>query len=244
MIRAMIFDLDGTLVQTEKLKALSYAKAALELSPDDIREEQVVEAFKDVVGLSRKEVAQSLVERFNLEGASKARMAEFGVTRPWQAFVQVRLKYYEDMLSDPQLLRQHQWGHNRALLEEAQRIKCLVGLATMSRCYQVQHVLKILNLVGAFDFIATRDDVERGKPDPEIYRLVSSELDVPPTNCLVIEDSPAGVKAALDAGMHCVAVTTPLTRTRIHASQLLDDQLIVDDPVDLPLVVRRLMESL
>lgn len=243
MIRAMIFDLDGTLVQTEKLKALSYAKAAVDLSPDEITEELVVEAFKDVVGLSRREVAQRLVERFHLEGASRARMAEFGVTTPWQAYLQIRLNYYEDMLTDPQLLYKHQWGHNRALLEEAQQQKCLVGLATMSRCKQVQQVLRILDLVDAFDFIATRDDVEKGKPDPEIYRLVASELDVLPANCLTIEDSPTGVKAALEAGMHCVAVTTPFTRARIHASQLLDDRLIVDDPAQLPTVVRGIMES-
>jgi beta-phosphoglucomutase-like phosphatase (HAD superfamily) len=85
--------------------------------------------------------------------------------------------------------------------------------------------------------------VERGKPDPEIYLLVASELDVPPANCLVIEDSPAGVKAALAAGMHCVAVTTPFTRERIHAGQLLDEGLIVDDPSELPEVVRRVMEE-
>ena len=57
MIRALIFDLDGTLVQTERLKALSYAGAAIELSPHQISEGQVVEAFKEVVGLARQEVA-------------------------------------------------------------------------------------------------------------------------------------------------------------------------------------------
>ncbi|MCK5429180.1 MAG: HAD family phosphatase [Anaerolineales bacterium] len=241
MIRAMIFDLDGTLVQTEKLKALSYAKAVVELCPDETTEGQVLEAFKDVVGLSRREVAQALVEGFNLEKASQARMSEFGVSTPWQAFVQIRMNYYDRMLADPQVLRSHQWVHNRALLEEARRQKCQVGLATMSQCNQAQRVLQILGLADEFDFIATRDDVERGKPDPEIYLLVASELDVPPANCLVIEDSPAGVKAALAAGMHCVAVTTPFTRERIHASQLLDEGLIVDDPSELPEVVRRVM---
>lgn len=66
MIRAMIFDLDGTLVQTEKLKALSYARAAVKLCPHELNEEEVVEAFKEVVGLSRREVASALVEKFGL----------------------------------------------------------------------------------------------------------------------------------------------------------------------------------
>jgi len=76
MIRAMIFDLDGTLVQTEKLKALSYAKAALELCPHDISEEEVLAEFKIVVGLSRREVSEALVEKFNLRERAEARMSE------------------------------------------------------------------------------------------------------------------------------------------------------------------------
>ena len=54
MIHAMIFDLDGTLVQTERLKALSYAHAAKELCPNGVSEGEVIEAFKEVVGLSRQ----------------------------------------------------------------------------------------------------------------------------------------------------------------------------------------------
>ena len=82
MIQAMIFDLDGTLVQTERLKAISYAQAAVELCPDALTEAQVIEAFKEVVGLSRQEVAATLMERFGLEDAARARMAEFGVNTP------------------------------------------------------------------------------------------------------------------------------------------------------------------
>ena len=51
-IRAAIFDLDGTLVQTEKLKALSYAKAAVELCPRQLTETELIEAFKEVVDVS------------------------------------------------------------------------------------------------------------------------------------------------------------------------------------------------
>jgi len=86
----------------------------------------------------------------------------------------------------------------------------------MSRCQQARRVLEVLNMTEAFDFVATRDDVEHGKPAPEIYQLVARELDTPPSESLVIEDSPSGVKAALAAGMWCIAVTTLLTRREIH----------------------------
>lgn len=239
MIQAMIFDLDGTLVQTERLKARSYAKAVQELCVDAFEEADVLDAFKDFVGFSRREVALGLVQRFALEEAARQRMAEFGVSVPWQAFVQVRLRHYEAMLADPQVLRDNTWPHNLALLAEARRARCKVGLASMSTCQQVRRVLDILDLSGEFDFVASRDDVEHGKPDPEIYRLVATELKVLPRHCLVIEDSPAGILSALAAGMKCIAVTTPFTRTAVHAGQLLESRWIVDDPALLPSVVRR-----
>lgn len=233
----MIFDLDGTLVQTERLKALSYARAAVELCPRHIGQEEVLEAFKEVVGLSRRQVAQALVDRFDLETAAQGRMAEFGVSAPWQAFVQVRLGHYEAMLANPEVIRSNQWPHNVALLEEARRTQCKVGLATMSYCPQVQRVLKILELTDSFDFVASRDDVEHGKPDPEIYLLVAGELGVPPEECLVVEDSPTGVEAALAAGMDVVAVSTPFTQKRLHETGLIPAEHIVDDPALLPEVV-------
>jgi len=241
MIRAMIFDLDGTLVQTERLKALSYARAAVELCPHTLSEAEVAEAFKDVVGLARRDVAQALVERFDLEAKARSRMAEFGVSAPWQAFVQVRLRYYERMMADPDVLRANQWPHNVVLLREARRSGCNTALATMSRCQQAWYVLEVLDLTEAFDFVATRDDVEHGKPAPEIYQLVARELAIPPSESLVIEDSPSGVKAALAAGMWCIAVTTPLTRRGIHALRLLDERWIADDPTTLTAVVRQMV---
>ncbi len=230
MIRAMIFDLDGTLVQTEKLKALSYAKAAVELCPYSLEEKDLIEAFKQVVGLSRREVARYLVERFDLADRANERLEEFGVTTAWQAYVQVRLGIYQELLADPEVILRNQWPHNVALLQEARQAKCKIGLATMSHCEQANRVLEILSLQDAFDFVATRDDVDRGKPDPEIYLLAASELSVDPADCLVIEDSPSGVKAALAAGMHVVAVATPFTAQALADSDLLPGEFIVDDP--------------
>lgn len=239
MIRAFVFDLDGTLVKTERLKALSYARATKELCPHTINEKQVLDAFKEVVGLSRREVALELMKRFDLEEKASKRMAEFGVSTPWQAFVQIRLNYYNAMIADPQVLRENQWAHNIDLLYVARQRNCATALATMSHCDQVNHILTILNLKDQFDFVATRDDVRNGKPDPEIYQLVAAEIRMRPEECLVIEDSPAGVKAALAAGMHVIAVSTPFTMEPLHRSGLLEDELIVDDPTKLVEVVHR-----
>ncbi len=241
MIQAMVFDLDGTLVQTEKLKAVSYARAAADLCPRSIAEAEVLEAFKEFVGLSRREVAVGLMKRFALEEKARALMAEMGVSAPWQAFVQIRLRHYESMLSDPKVIRDHQWPHNVALLQEARKAFCKIGLATMSYCPQVRRVLEILNLTDAFDFIASREDVEHGKPDPEIYLLVARELDVPPEKCLVVEDSLTGIKAARAAGMWCIAVTTRFTRDSVHIGGVLDEKWIVDDPSRLLSAVQQML---
>jgi HAD superfamily hydrolase (TIGR01509 family) len=243
VIKAIIFDLDGTLVQTERLKAQSYARAVMDLCPRTLNQEEVVEAFKDVVGLSRREVATRLVERFNLEERASKHMEKFGVKAPWQAFVQLRLQHYSDMLSDPELLRGNQWPHTRKVLQDARRENCLTALATMSRCEQARQVLQALQLQEEFDFIATRDDVERGKPDPEIYQLVANELNISAADCLVIEDSPAGVEAALQAGMWCIAVTTPFTKDRIHSQGALEDQWIVDEAHNVSTVVGKMMQE-
>jgi HAD superfamily hydrolase (TIGR01509 family) len=186
-------------------------------------------------------MAQALMTRFHLEEKARERMQEYGVSTPWQAFVQVRLRYYEAMLANHELLRSNRWPHNMALLQVARRAYCKVGLATMSTCAQARRVLDILDLTELFDFVATRDDVEHGKPDPEIYQLVARELGVLPGECLVIEDSPSGVKAALAAGMWCIVVTTPFTRQAIHAEELLDERWIVDDPSTLTAVMQQMV---
>ena len=243
MIRAVVFDMAGTLVQNEQLKAISYARAVNELCNNEVAKQEVLQAFQDVVERSRQEVALHLIEKFGLEKAVGKRVSDYGVSESWQALVQLRLSIYERMLADPEVIRKNVWPKHTTLLEVARKTECKVGLATMSNCRQVKTVLEALDLTNAFDFVAGRDDIEHGKPDPEIYLLVARQLGVNPSDCLVIESSPTGVQAALAAGMHCVAVSTPFTQEALHASGLIDSRHIIDDHETLPDIVKGIVEE-
>lgn len=70
----------------------------------------------------------------------------------------------------------------------------------------IRLVLEALGAIDKIDVIVSGDDVERGKPDPEVFRLACDQLDLPATDCVVIEDAPVGIQAARAAGAKTVAV--------------------------------------
>lgn len=241
MIHAVIFDLDGTLVQTEELKGESYARAAVELSSDGLTEAEVLTWFRGVVGMPREKLAAALVQHFHLEQKAQAKMGEFGVGSAGEAFGQLRLRYYDAMLNDPDLIRAQEIPHNIALLRKVYAEGYKTALATMSYKDQVDRILKVLDCETLFSFIATAEDVKHGKPDPEIYHLVCRHLDTTPDVCLVIEDSATGVEAGVAAGMKVIAVSTPLTHDGLHELKDLDARWLVDDPATLMDVVKQRM---
>ena len=244
MIEAVIFDLDGTLVQTEQLKARSYARAAIELCPGDIEEEAVIEAYKEVVGRSRRDVAEALMQAFDLEPAATKRADVQGEgLAPWEALVEVRFGYYHDLIRDAEVVRAHRCTHALELLAEVQQSGRAVGLATTSERRKAGEVLEALGLTGAFGAVATADDVERTKPDPEAYHVVAGQLGAPPERCLAIEDSPAGVEAALAAGARCVAVPNEFTREALSEAGPIDPRFVAEDPADLPAKAHALLEG-
>ena len=128
------------------------------------------------------------------------------------------------------------------LLRLARETLCKVGLATTSERKQAEHVLKVLGLREYFHCVATADDVKKTKPDPEIYLTVSHWLEVSPQECLVIEDSPSGVKAGLAAGMNVIAVATDFTKDQLLALERIDNHWVVIDPKTLQDVVREKIE--
>jgi beta-phosphoglucomutase len=241
VISAVIFDLDGTLVQTEALKAQSYALAVAELRPGTVDEAEVVRAYDALIGRSRDEVAHALVERFGLADAARARARSLGVADPADALVAIRLRYYEAMLADRALLKRQEYPFATALLRRLKADGYPTGLTTVSHAAQALTVIDALGLRDTLDVIVTIDDVAHPKPDPEIYLVAAGRLGMPPESCLAIEDSLPGVQAAVAAGMTCVAVSNELTRDSLHAAPPLPHELIVDDPRRLDAVVTTML---
>lgn len=92
------------------------------------------------------------------------------------------------------------------------------ALATSASGRSVDAVLSGLGLTSQFPVVVTADDVERGKPDPEVYLAAASRLGVAPLVCVVFEDSLVGVEAARRAGMRPIGLTTAHTEVELmHA---------------------------
>jgi len=109
-----------------------------------------------------------------------------------------------------------------------------VGLATGSLRREAELALDSLGIRERFQTIVTREDCVNGKPHPEPFLRAAEGLGLPPERCVVIEDTPGGIRAAKAAGMRCVAVTHSC-----HEDSLREADLIVDDlgAVDLDALV-------
>ena len=98
-------------------------------------------------------------------------------------------------------------------MQDARGLGIARAVASSSSCGWVESWLGRHGIRDLLDVVVARDDVTNVKPDPELFLLAARRLEVVPTGCLVFEDSPNGMRAALTAGMHCVAVPNALTRS-------------------------------
>lgn len=94
------------------------------------------------------------------------------------------------------------------LLETAQKNGIPMGIGTAAPKANVDFALDNLGIRHYFQAVIHADDVEKGKPEPEVFFKVADKLGVPYANCLVFEDSPTGAKTALNAGMKAIILTT------------------------------------
>jgi HAD superfamily hydrolase (TIGR01509 family) len=130
-----------------------------------------------------------------------------GNSMPREA-LQEEVRVASRRLSDPQPLL----PGVEALLREARDRGLGRAVASSSSCGWVDGWLRRHGIRDLLQVVVARDDVTRVKPDPELFLLAASRLGADPATCVVFEDSPNGMRAALAAGMRCVAVPNVLTR--------------------------------
>ena len=128
-----------------------------------------------------------------------------------------------------------------SVLRDARNLGLGRAVASSSSCGWVDGWLRRLEVRELLDVVVARDDVRKVKPDPELFLLAAARLGSEPAACVVFEDSPNGMRAALAAGMRCVAVPNALTRTLERPAV----DLVLDSLAERPLaeVLARLAAS-
>lgn len=185
-MRAVIFDLDGTIADTEPLHYRSWKYV---LARHGIAFEE--EDFLHVVGTGSGKTAAYVKERY-------------GLSIPDGELIAAKRARYAELM--PMVKERTGAKH----LIAAVRKKAKTGLATNSVRSYVHGVLAAIHCAG-FDAISTGDEVANIKPAPDVYLLAAQKLGIPPARCIAIEDSPTGIEAARAAGMRCIAVPNRYT---------------------------------
>jgi HAD superfamily hydrolase (TIGR01509 family) len=188
---AVIFDMDGLVLDTESSYALTWQQAAL--SMDFVLSDSFCSSLS---GLSGADVKDKLLVECG---------ADFDLAR----FNQVAGSVWRDYVSQYGLQIKHGF-HDLLAFVIGQRLPYC--LATNSRLANALECLELADLNGVFKTLISRDDVTQGKPAPDIFLQAAQRLNIPIQHCLVLEDSHAGVVAATTAGAPTIYVpsTSPI----------------------------------
>jgi beta-phosphoglucomutase len=217
MLKAIIFDCDGVIADTEPLH-LATAKAVLKEEGIIISDEQY---FNEYLALDDR-------------GCFTRAFANHGRTlaREQLAELILRKASYVEPLMEARL----QIFPGVADFIERVAARFPIAIASGARRDEIDLILRHGNIADYFPIIISTEDVANSKPDPEAFlsawKLIAeaSDQEIEPKNCLVIEDSVHGVHAAHAAGMKCLAVTNSYP-----AELLAEAELIVNSLVDLSL---------
>ena len=182
--RAVIFDLDGVLADSEpwwnEIDKQFLAQYGVKYRG---------EYHEDVLGVSY---------RVAVEFYKKA----FGLAVPTEEMMRRRGEIATDFFAN----RVGPFPSVKEVLEELRQMNLHLAVATSSVGASARPFLERHNLTPFFDVIVTGDEIERGKPHPDIYLRAAEKLGVAPDTCLVIEDSLSGIAAAKAAKMRVAAI--------------------------------------
>lgn len=188
MIRGVIFDLDGVLVSTDELHYKAWKKLAEEIG---IAEFGKADNEKQR-GVSRMESLQIVLDKGNKSYTEEEK----------QEMAERKNNYYKEMLETlddkavlPGVLMTLQWLQNKKIL-----------MAVGSASKNAPTILEKIGLLPYLNRVSSGLDTTRSKPDPEVFLVAADKLGLSPGECLVVEDSFAGVQAAKAAGMKSLGV--------------------------------------
>jgi beta-phosphoglucomutase-like phosphatase (HAD superfamily) len=171
-------------------------------------------------------------------------MTKYNVDEPWKALHLLRFEIYRSTTATPPQLRERAYEGTVQLARDQATAGRKVAVATSSPTDEARRVVDILGLGGIVSEIVGLDQVKNHKPDPEIYLLTAKRIGVSPADAVAVEDSPTGIRAALAAGMSCIAIANPFTEEPLRRQPFLDQQWVVYDRSTLPTVAARLIASL
>ena len=182
-----IFDLDGVIVDTAKYHYLAWKKLAKELGFEFTLEQN--ELFK---GVSRKKCLEILLDIGGIEATQK----QFDT---WMVEKnEDYLKYIEKMDESEILPDVHR------VLDYVKDKQLPIALGSASK--NAKPILEKVKLLSYFDAIVDGNNVTKAKPDPEVFLIAASKLEVKPENCVVFEDAVAGIQAANAGGMTSIGI--------------------------------------
>jgi HAD superfamily hydrolase (TIGR01509 family) len=114
------------------------------------------------------------------------------------------------------------------LLDRLDAAAIPVALATSAPEANVEHTLREIGLADRLRVVARGDQVQRGKPAPDVFLLAASLLGVAPETCLAFEDAPLGIASARNAGMRCVAIASTFSSEILMAADPAPDAVYAD----------------
>lgn len=185
MIRAFIFDLDGTLVDTEIL----WVKGVEEFLNGRNHPLTHAEALQIVYGKAWSDVRNDILKRYPYVEKEERSLAE-----SIRGYVN-RLKESEDIIIESSVNLLKELAHNYP-----------VSIVSGSARVDVEDSIALMGIEDYIEFSLASEDYTLGKPNPSCYLKAAEMLAIPPEACLVFEDSAAGIEAAKRAGMYCIAL--------------------------------------
>lgn len=185
MKKAVIFDMDGLMIDSERVTYNEYVKKLHMLGHDDFTEE----LYRNCLGKNKVGICQVFIDHYG---------EDFPMNEVWDdvhVWIDESLRAYVPKKKGLDKLLEYLRENNYKTI-----------VATSSGRSRVDEILKNAQITEYFDDSICGDEVSKGKPNPEIFLTACQKLGVKPEEALVLEDSEAGIQAAYDGGIDVICV--------------------------------------